>query len=115
MIGKGVKVKIVDQSALVTCGNLNRGKYYRKRFHCKNNGYTVDFHWDFHPEKRANHGKVSSGSGSMTEDKRKKIADKIKNLPACLDQNRVSESSDWVEVNHVLATQGEEGNALNDE
>lgn len=126
MIGTGTmgshEMKNVKRSAVINKWTVNQTRPFRKCIYCKN-GNTIDFCWDLHPEKKTNKNNVQWGKGrphgekfvadventsnnmSMMEERKKKVADQVKNLQAYLRSLQNEDKSDTSVVNQVIVVQ----------
>lgn len=114
MIGVMPEAKHMDRSAFLSKGNLNQGRSFKRCTHCKKNGHAIDFYWDLHPKKKNirnkdDHKKNLNGGGSMTDERRMKIAEQITSLQTCLGHVPYEDSKDMLEVNQTFAAQGDKG------
>ncbi|KAF3779201.1 hypothetical protein EJ110_NYTH26024 [Nymphaea thermarum] len=106
-----------EQSAFLSRASVGSSRSSRKCTQCKKLGYTIDFCWDLHPEKKNSKGRPSASKqrdSSVTGPSDRKgsfSAEQLRELRAYLSQadGGQTEKSNDVKGNQALAVSGTEG------
>ncbi|KAF3785480.1 hypothetical protein EJ110_NYTH27787 [Nymphaea thermarum] len=101
---KGNHMSHNEWSAFVSCTSMGTACSSRKCTHCKKLGYTMEFCWDLHPEKKNSRGRSSGrkkpGSNAMnpSDDKVSISVEQIRELQAYFSQIDVGQADTSDEV-----------------
>lgn len=116
------EVKGMERFDLISKDPDSYPRLSRKCTHYKKSDNTINCCWDLHPERKVSKnrsvsdqrsmttGATSSNNASVSENKKKKVADQIKSLQAYHKTLKEGDNKSVSEVNQALAVQSGQGN-----